>query len=1450
MKVTKRILAIVMTALMLLGTCGVAASAAGSLQAAINAAGEGDTVTMTGDTTESVVINKDLTLDLGGYELKGVPGSPAITVNGANVTITNGHVVSQFANVKSLTMMEMVVNESPAAINVKGGSVEVIGVRAVGSMTRIPTTSRHFFPTGSAIALTDGATATVQQSSLVGRYGINNNVTDATAGGDVTIEDAILMGFMRGVKDTSNVTIPDGTEEVNAADRIEGFLSKPYKLEDRERNLLKRFFAERVMIYTKAVEDYATYQLSACSGSAKVTAHEDTRNVWQNNTSTDCSYMFVPEYVKLADGTLIPMTKTDEVDENDNTIYTAILTEDQTDFFEVKYRLVFVMQPDIESLTNNFNMYLEDLYNKVIKTVGEVYDYALEKYTTYTNMVGEIMQKLNYAGSTSLSDNRQISDLAEFKRLRKAIYDIGGATCYNAVEKDLPFDEIIMRNVYGPDATYQEGDVVGTIDRVAKLKEELESFMPFSDQSKWADLGYWAFEKYPEVLDIIDEALDRIETLQDVLDGDMEKMIIERANLQDKREKLDKVQKITSDGKAALDKLLSSHTIQYFIDKANSHKSELKPYINKFINIYNNHEKYFDPDKFVDGNLAKAYAVYGGVDMDGEPLNDHLFGDWVSDGDETHTRTCERCGETETVEHDLDTTITEPTCTTPGETKYTCEDCGYEKVIEGDPVNGHHFGDWEFVTVEQHEHFCEVCGESETEDHKFSSATVDATCTENGTITYTCDGCGYSYEETIESPGHTEDDPVIENEVEATCEEGGSYDTVVYCSVCGEELSRETTTTDPAGHDFEGAEWVLDPDDPDQHIRFCNICGIEYETAAHQPGETMIENEVDATCTENGGYDEVVYCTDCEAELSRNHVTESASGHDLTAWQSDNDETHSRYCNNDCGFYQTAAHDLDAVVTEPTCLVDGSITYTCEDCGYTKTVAGDPAPGHHEFGDWEFANLQQHERFCEVCGETETDDHHFSAEIVEPTCTEEGKITYTCDDCGYSYSVDGDPSNGHTSADPVKENIVEPTCGTAGSHDEVVYCSVCGEELSRETVIDDATGEHDFDGAEWVLDPDNPDQHIRFCNNCGLGSETAAHNAGETKIENKVDPTCTEDGSHDEVVYCTDCEAELSRNHVVDPKNGHKPGETQIENKTNPTCTEDGGYDEVVYCTVCGEELSRNHVDDPKKGHKPGETQIENKTNPTCTEDGGYDEVVYCTVCGEELSRNHVDDPKKGHKPGETQIENNVTVTCTTDGGYDEVVYCTVCGEVLSRNHVTDPAPGHDWTAWTDNGPDDHIHTCQRCGTNETQAHSFTEWTVVKEATKDEEGEETRTCPICGRTESRPIPKLSNELTLTDSITHQTPANRISVKVPYARRGTIGVTLIASEEDVTWTSSKPKLLTVDENGNVRFVRLCVFCRTATITATTPDGRTASCVVTLKLKWWQYIVYLLFGWLWY
>lgn len=65
-----------------------------SLQEAINAAQDGETVTLLTDATEDVVINKSITLDLGGKTLMNTnAGKATISVQGGTVTVKNGSVV-------------------------------------------------------------------------------------------------------------------------------------------------------------------------------------------------------------------------------------------------------------------------------------------------------------------------------------------------------------------------------------------------------------------------------------------------------------------------------------------------------------------------------------------------------------------------------------------------------------------------------------------------------------------------------------------------------------------------------------------------------------------------------------------------------------------------------------------------------------------------------------------------------------------------------------------------------------------------------------------------------------------------------------------------------------------------------------------------------------------------------------------------------------------------------------------------------------------------------------------------------------------------------------------------------------------------------------------------------------------------------------------------------------
>ena len=115
----------------------------------------------------------------------------------------------------------------------------------------------------------------------------------------------------------------------------------------------------------------------------------------------------------------------------------------------------------------------------------------------------------------------------------------------------------------------------------------------------------------------------------------------------------------------------------------------------------------------------------------------------------------------------------------------------------------------------------------------------------------------------------------------------------------------------------------------------------------------------------------------------------------------------------------------------------------------------------------------------------------------------------------------------------------------------------------------------------------------------------------------------------------------------------HVEGKVVVENNDDPTCTEPGKYDNVVYCTVCGDELSRETVTVDALGHKYEATV----TAPTCTEKGYT--TYTCSVCGDNYVADEV--AALGHTK-----ETIPAVEATFDNvGWTEGVKCSVCGEIL-----------------------------------------------------------------------------------------------------------------------------------------------------------------------------------------
>ena len=188
---------------------------------------------------------------------------------------------------------------------------------------------------------------------------------------------------------------------------------------------------------------------------------------------------------------------------------------------------------------------------------------------------------------------------------------------------------------------------------------------------------------------------------------------------------------------------------------------------------------------------------------------------------------------------------------------------------------------------------------------------------------------------------------------------------------------------------------------------------------------------------------------------------------------------------------------------------------------------------------------------------------------------------------------------------------------------------------------------------------------------------------------------------------------------------------TKVINKTDATCTEDGYTGDTV-CAICGKEITKGEVI-PAKGHTE---VIDPAVEPTCTEPGKT-EGKHCSVCGEVLVAQEVV-PAKGHTE---EIVPGKAPTCT-ETGLTDGVRCSVCGVVLTPQSEI-PATGHKWdegvvtTAPTCENAGVKTYTCTVCHETRTEAIEATGHTVEevpeKPATCEEPGHTAGTkCSVCG----------------------------------------------------------------------------------------------------------------------
>ena len=115
---------------------------------------------------------------------------------------------------------------------------------------------------------------------------------------------------------------------------------------------------------------------------------------------------------------------------------------------------------------------------------------------------------------------------------------------------------------------------------------------------------------------------------------------------------------------------------------------------------------------------------------------------------------------------------------------------------------------------------------------------------------------------------HTESDPVIEKETKATCTTDGYFETVVYCTDCGEELTRTSSVAAALGHDHQAVE-IFQPT--------CTEGGYTTYVCANNCGDSYRADETEAT----GHRYEGGVCVGCGGALDSVTITVMDAGESL-----------------------------------------------------------------------------------------------------------------------------------------------------------------------------------------------------------------------------------------------------------------------------------------------------------------------------------------------------------------------------------------------------------------------------------------------------------------------------------------------------------------------------------------------------------------------------------------
>ena len=264
------------------------------------------------------------------------------------------------------------------------------------------------------------------------------------------------------------------------------------------------------------------------------------------------------------------------------------------------------------------------------------------------------------------------------------------------------------------------------------------------------------------------------------------------------------------------------------------------------------------------------------------------------------------------------------------------------------------------------------------------------------------------------------------NIVDATCEKDGSKTVTTSCSVCGYVISKNNVVIPATGHTW--GEWKHDAATAEASATHTRVCGKDASHTQTKPcdftsqvtqNQTADLPEITTYTCKDCGYS---YAKETKPALGHTHkygtpVADYTSGE---AFVEGKNYTHTATCTGEGTCSQPTKTDKctfnNGVETKAaTCTEPGVKTFTCTKCGGTYTVAI-PATDHN-WGDWKHVEGTEgadakHSRVCaNDASHKETKACDFTAKVTQEATLDQPEITtYTCKDCGYSYTKETAPA--------------------------------------------------------------------------------------------------------------------------------------------------------------------------------------------------------------------------------------------------------------------------------------------------------------------------------------------------------------------------------------------------------------------------------------------------------